>query len=163
MEFLEDNQTYAWAEAHGLAHGDGFNLRLPDLPVATRRPYANGRRSVRENASAQDLIANLGSWDECLVWIRSWGIWPSGEDGPRFYAWRGALGERRSLETAPGHRFDRADTALLTELLALIMENGWDAEVLCSQGGRADRTRARISHDEWYEVLAPSGGGDVAG
>jgi hypothetical protein len=80
-------------------------------------------------------------------------VWPSGEDWPQFYAWRGALGERRSLEKAPGHRFDPGETLLLAALLKVIMENAWDADVLCSVRGRADKLRARISHDEWFELL----------
>jgi hypothetical protein len=92
-------------------------------------------------------------WDECVVWIRNWGIWPSSEDWPRYYAWRGGLGECRSLQVAPGHRFELAEQDLLTELVARIMENGWDADVLCSRSGRADRLRGKICHDEWYEIL----------
>jgi len=34
------------------------------------------------------------------------------------------------------------------------MENAWDADILCSREGRATGTRGRISHDEWYEILA---------
>ena len=30
-----------------------------------------------------------------------------------------------------------------------------DADVLCSVRGRADKVRARISHDEWFELLGP--------
>jgi hypothetical protein len=153
MEFLEANQIVQWAEERGLARGDGFEVRLPDLPSLYRREYANGRRSGQERAATDDFIGHLGTWDECVVWIRSWGVWPSGEDWPQFYAWRGAFGERRSVETAPGHRFNRGDGARLAELVTLIMENAWDADVLCSRGGRADGTRGRISHDEWYEIL----------
>ena len=40
-------------------------------------------------------------------------------------------------------------------LLTLVMENAWDADVLCSVRGRADKVRARISHDEWFELLGP--------
>jgi hypothetical protein len=34
------------------------------------------------------------------------------------------------------------------------MENAWDADILCSRDGRADKIRGHISHDEWYELLA---------
>jgi hypothetical protein len=71
MEFLEDNQICAWAEEHGLVRGEGFEVRLPDLPSLYRREYANGRRSGHEQAAAADFIKSLGSWDECLVWIKS--------------------------------------------------------------------------------------------
>jgi hypothetical protein len=36
------------------------------------------------------------------------------------------------------------------------MENAWDADVLCSVRGRADKVRARISHDEWFELCGAS-------
>lgn len=157
MEFLERNQMGEWAEKRGLVCGADFTVNLPELEPHARRTYADGRRSGREADAARDLIAGLGSWDECLVWITGWGVWPSGEDWPKFYGWRGALGERRSLNVAPGHRFDRGDVPLLFELLTLIMENAWDADILCSRHGRADCLRAKISHDEWYQLF----GGDT--
>jgi hypothetical protein len=138
-EFLEDNQICEWAEERGLVRHERFKVQLPDLPSTYRAVYANGRRSGRESAMASELAAGRGSWDECLVWITGWGVWPSGEDWPQFYAWRGALGERRSVEAAPG-----------------LMENAWEAEVICSVHGRADRVRGRISHDQWYELLGSS-------
>ena len=152
MDFLDDNQICKWAEERGLLRGTGFRVQLPELEPQVRKAYADGRRSGREAAVARDLIAGLGSWDECLVWITTWGVWPSGEDWPQFYAWRGALGERRPLDVAPGHRFDSGDLLLLAELIELIMKNAWDADVLCSRNGRADGLRAMISHDEWYQL-----------
>jgi hypothetical protein len=163
MEFLEDNQICEWAEEHGLTRGEGFDVNLPALPSLERRDYANGRRSGHERAAAEDLVKTLGAWDECLVWVKSWGVWPSGEDWPRFYAWRGALGERRSLEVTPGHRLVRDEAVLLAQLVTLIMENAWDAEILCSRNGRATDTRGKISHDEWYEVLQSANQGNAAG
>jgi hypothetical protein len=79
------------------------------------------------------------------------------EDWPEFYAWRGALGERRSLDVAPGHRLNFGESSLLVQLLALIMKNAWDADILCSRSGRADQLRTKISHDEWYQVLGSGG------
>jgi hypothetical protein len=63
-------------------------------------------------------------------------VWPSSEDWPAFYAWRGALGERRSLEKAPAHRFVSGEVELLGELLTLAMENAWDADVARWTAGR---------------------------
>ena len=153
VEFLEDNQICAWAEANRLVCGDSFEVLLPDLPSVCRQLYANGRRSGHETAAADDLVTRLGSWDECLVLITLWGVWASSEDWPKFYEWRGARDERRSLQVAPGHRFDEGERILLTELITLIMENGWDADILCSRSGRADKVRGKISHDEWYEIM----------
>lgn len=158
MEFLEDNQICEWAAERGLERGEGFDVLLPDLASGGRNLYARGGRSGREREVAVELVRSLAPSDEWLVWIRHWGVWPSSEDWPHFYAWRGRLGERRSLEQAPGHRFDSGESELLAELLTLIMENAWDADILCARSGRADGLRGRISHDEWYEVLdAPRG------
>src|SRR5438477_8829874 len=109
MEFLEQNQICEWAERHGLHCGPRHTVELPHLPSSGPCEYARGRRSGRERAAADDLIGQLGSWDECIVQITLWSVWRSSEDWPRFYNWRGSLGERRSLDTAPGHRFGRAE------------------------------------------------------
>lgn len=102
--------------------------------------YAHGRRSGLEAAAARDLVAALGTWDECLVWITLWGVWGSGEDWPEYYAWRGSLGERRSLDVAPGHRFDRDEVALLTQLLELVW---FDADPVGRARRRTRRGRRR--------------------
>ena len=153
MEFLEDNQICAWGAERGLQRGDGLAIQLPELDPHPPKVYAHGRRSGLEAEAARDIVFSLGMWDECLVWVTLWGVWPSGEDWPEFYAWRGSLGECRSINIAPGHRFDYGERPLLTQLLELVMKNAWDADILCSRSGRADQLRAKISHDEWYQIL----------
>lgn len=152
MEALEDNQIAEWAERFGLVTGEHFTVELPDLPEAYQATYACGQRSGQERDAANELVQRLGSWDECLVWVRLWGVWASGEDWPKFYAWRGRHGERRSLYVAPAHRFEPHERDLLVELVTLVMENAWDADVLCVSDERADRILGRISHDEWFAI-----------
>ena len=153
MEFVEITRISEWAELHSLVTGDEFNVQLPALPSNFSSTYAEGGRSGREEASAKELINRLGSWDECLVWITGWGVWPSSEDWPKFYAWRGSFGERRSLNETPGHLFKPRENQVLEQLLTIVMENGWDANILCSVDRRADKILGRISHDEWFEVF----------
>src|SRR5262245_21914760 len=100
MRFLEINEICEWARERGLAVGDGFSVQVPALPSAYRATYANGTRSGNESDAAIQFVNHLGAWQACVVWIREWGVWPSGEDWPKFYAWRGARGERRSLDKA---------------------------------------------------------------
>ena len=114
--------------------------------------YAEGERSGREPAVAAAAVRALGAWDECLAWLTGWGVWASGEDWPRFYAWRGAHGERRSLEAAPGHLFAAGEAAELEGLLTHILENGWDATLLPARGGAPTDRRVVASHDEWIDV-----------
>ncbi len=152
MECLEHNQICEWVTERGLIVDDAGSVQLPELPSRAHGVYAHGSRSGLEQASAQELIRHLGQWAECVVWIREWGIWGSGEDWPKFYAWRGAREERRSLEKAPGHRFEARELPVLGELLGLVMENAWDADILCAANGKAN-VRGHISHDEWFEVF----------
>jgi hypothetical protein len=153
MEFLEKNQICEWSEQRGLLVGDDFAVQLPQLEPHPPKAYAHGQQSGFDGAAARTLITNLGKWDECLVWITLWGVWPTGEDWPEFYAWRGSLGERRALNVSPGHRFDYSETSLAAQLAELVMKNAWDADILCSRNGRADGVRGKISHDEWYQVF----------
>ena len=155
MEFFELNQICEWCAERSLLRGSGFDVVLPDSQAQHRQAYAHGRRSGEENAAARQLTVGLGAWDECLVWVRAWGIWPSGEDWPKYYAWRGAVGERRALDVAPGHLFKFAEMGPLVELVTLVMENAWDTVVLCSRHGHADGLRAEISHDEWFQFRGP--------
>jgi hypothetical protein len=138
VEFLELIQIRAWAKEHGLECG----------------PNSEVRRTGHERAASGEFVARLGHWDECLVWVKEWGVFPSGEDWPAFYSWRGAQNERRSLDKAPGHRFVRDEIEKLTQLVTLIMENAWDADVLCSRAGNANRLWGTISHNEICEIFA---------
>jgi hypothetical protein len=153
MDFLDHTLIWDWCREHGVGlEGDRTLAEDPTLSERARVFYAEGQRSGREPAFAAAVVRALGAWDQCLVWLTEWGVWASGEDWPRFYAWRGALGERRSLEAAPGHLFRGEEAPELEELLTQIMENGWDATLLPSHGGAATDRRVVISHDEWVDV-----------
>lgn len=160
MDVLDHTLIWDWCRANGVPlAGEDANppapIRLADDPTLDQRArvfYAEGERSGREPAVAAAAVRALGAWDECLVWVTEWGVWPSGEDWPQFYAWRGAHGEPRSLEAAPGHLFRATESPDLQEMLTRVMENGWDATVLPSRGGVAADRRVVISHDEWIDV-----------
>ena len=153
MRFFEINEIWQWCVERGIVLEEG--ARPADDPLLDHRGrwlYATGERSTREAAVAADCVRALGTWDECLLWITVVGVWPSGEDWPAFYAWRGARGEKRSVEVAPGYLFEAREDDLLREVLTQVMENAWDAFVLPASGGARAPLRARISHDEWVEV-----------
>jgi hypothetical protein len=153
MRFIEIIEIEEWCGERGVTLTD--DRALPDDPSLVhgkRATYARGHRSGREWAVAAACVQALGHWDECLVWVRSWGIWPSSEDWPTYYALRGANGERRSLEKAPGHLFTANEQELLATVLTQIMQNGWDAEVLPVHSKSPVTARVHISHDEWLEL-----------
>jgi hypothetical protein len=54
------------------------------------------------------------------------------------------------LSEAPGHMFNASDVSELQMFLALIVEQGWNAELLTAASGTASR-RLFVSHDGWVQ------------
>ena len=160
MDVLDHTLIWEWCREHrvpllGDEDDSRGSITLADDPTLVQRArvmYADGARSGREPAVAAAAVRALGAWDECLVWVTEWGVWPSGEDWPQFYAWRGGHGERRSLAAAPGHCFSAGEAQELETLLRLVLENAWDATALPALGGTATDRRIVASHDEWIDV-----------
>lgn len=155
MKILELPWIWDWCREHGAPlDGDGADLPVPislgDDPA--QRHAVRATLDANTAVAVRQTIDPLGDWDECLVWMTDWGVWPSNEDWPRFYAWRGSHGVRLSLEVAPGHLFTPDDVAGLREMVEQIIEFGWDATLLLAKNGRVTDRRLLISHDEWIEV-----------
>jgi hypothetical protein len=162
MEFLGHTLMWQWCRDHGFPLDEParpIGPRLADDPALIHRDRVVNDvagDSARARALAEKLSAALGVWEECLVWATEWDVWTYEEDWPRYYAWRGRFGERRSLEAASGHVFESADAALLQELLAHVLQCGWDVTVLPSAGGLSTGRRLRTSHDGWVEFQSVS-------
>jgi len=153
MRFLELNEIADWCAEHGIAIDDDWKLvQPPSMKVIEHCVYASGASAGREPAIAGRLLRGLGEWTECLLWVVQWGVWPSTEDWPTYYAARGAHGERRSLQDAPGHLFGPADGEELVQFLAMVLSYAWHTEVLPTVDKRPSSRRLFVSHDEWAEV-----------
>ena len=124
----------------------------PDFVPILRVQYAAGSRSGRELSVARDIVSRLVDWDSCILWIVEWGIWESSEDWPAYYAARGAIGEKRSLQNAPGLLAGPADREELARFFAFAMENGWDAYLIPARAGAGTSQQVFTSHDEWVEL-----------
>jgi hypothetical protein len=158
MRFLQINEVWAWCAEHGV-HLESGDSRPESDPAFTNRKrvqYAAGRRSGREAAFAKACIQTFGEWDECLLWVTLWGVWPSGEDWPRYYDARGRRGMPLSLRDAPGHWFGPGEKSDLLEFLTMVLEFAWDAYILPVHAGSGNGMRVEISHDEWLEVQSAS-------
>ena len=154
MRFLELVQIEEWCDKHGIRLSNRLPTPDPLLSHHARSTYSEGKRSGRELSVAASCVKTLGAWEECLLWVTGWGIWASGEDWPKYYAARGARGERRSLQTAPGHLFEAGESTAMTEFITLVLENAWDAFILPAALGGDMRLRICVSHDEWLEVCS---------
>lgn len=153
MKFLEINEIWEWCGAHGVEIEEGRRpAKVPSLVYNAQELHGVHARTGREPAVASAAIRALGDWDECLLWVVLWGVWPSTEDWPQYYRLRGDHGERRSLRAAPGHLFEVTMRALLVQLFTLTLENGWEAYVLPSRAGEVVGIRVFASHDGWTEI-----------
>jgi hypothetical protein len=149
MEFLEKSQIEEWCIAHGVP----TPLSEADSDVVSRRFFGQAvSPHGQEAAVVAAVLSELGGWDECLLWIQEWGIWPSSENWPAYYAQRGVHGERRSLEVAPGHLALTEDREALTSFLLITLENAWEAYVIPVVAGHSTGRWIHASHDEFAEV-----------
>ena len=155
MQFCSADEVEVWCAERGLPATEARSVRAllyEDGALSRRRlPYTYQQPQTAPALSAE-LVAALAPWDEAVLWVTEWGIWPSSEDWPAYYAARGAHGERRSIDEAPGHVFDSRERDALATFVTLALQNGWDAFVLTARDGRLAAVRLRISHDEWAEV-----------
>ena len=157
MRYLESNEIWEWCADRGMPIASGATVPPPDARLVARPRIEFGVQgpSGRERAVAASCVEALGAWDSCLVWIVLVGVWPSSEDWPAYYARRGARGERRALDVAPGHLYTVAEATLLIDDLAQLMAFGWEAYVLpAATVGDAPTRRVFISHDGWLRVDA---------
>ncbi|HEU4882580.1 MAG TPA: hypothetical protein VFT45_10055 [Longimicrobium sp.] len=159
MQILEYPFIWEWCRTHDaeLDDPDDAAPRLRDDPALlhhSRLVFAPRGRSGHEPAVAAAIMDALGGWTECLLWITGWGVWPSSEDWPRYYALRARHGQRLSIDVAPGHLVTPADAGEFSELLLQVLEQGWDAVVLPARDGRVLPLRVAVSHDGWVDVHA---------
>ncbi len=156
MQFLHINECSAWCRDHSASVTDDWRL-VPDATlVHTQRIlFAPSGSLGLEPRVADACLQAFGAWDECLLWITGWEIWPSSENWPAFYAARGAAGELTSLHHKPGHVFRAQEISALRSFLLFPLVNGWDADVLPVHDGRVS-SRLEISHDGWVDLHTQS-------
>ena len=162
MRFIEINEVAEWCRENHIPVSESWHLKDdPSLRFTSRLVHSPDGRSGQEAGVARSCVKALTPWKSCLLWVTGWGIWPSSEDWPQYYAARGRLGEKRSLQEAPGQLFEAGEARLLQEFLTLVLENGWEAQVLPSDAAAAGR-RIHCSHDGWTQLRSRQPGVDLA-
>src|SRR5689334_17159602 len=120
MHFLTDAEARLWCDGHVPLSDRGF----PERPSRASR-YARGPVSS-EVAFCHRIEAALQPRESCLLWVTTWGAWPSSENLHLYYRLRQSYGDRRLLEEAPGHLFLDYESADLVSFLQVGILNGWD-------------------------------------
>lgn len=152
MRFLSRSECAQWAERHQA--GFALDERYPEKPLKDRSltrfeiPTDSGKRV----ALCRFLwrTAAGGNDGDRLLWIADWSIWPSGEHFPLWTRFRQTLGERRSLEEAPGCLCTVEDDDDGLSVLVISCLFLWDCWLLNQTG-----TAIFISHDEIGHISEP--------
>lgn len=145
MWCLSKDESKRWCE--------GFDFVESGLPKIDKFKYRVTAPFAQMPASRLHWLARLAAshlepFDECLLWVTQWEIWPSSENFHLFYRLRESYGERRRLVDAPGHLFLKHENADLATFISLGLWNGWDFYLLPDLGNGA----AFVSHDEVVEL-----------
>ena len=151
MTILTPAECATWCEERGystpphhrsIARGDGYaeyNFRIPKDA---------GARVALCRVLWQALSSDAG---DGLIWISSWGIWPSSEHLPLFNTMRAGFSEHRGLEEASGHAFtaDETDDPLSVLIVSCLFL--WDCSFY-----RTDPGFVVLSHDECGTLVMPA-------
>ena len=154
MKFLDQAGCRSWAQNHSVALSkkgwpeNSAELGLPVLRVGLLKP------AHRSTWFAQYLSVVLPGAAESLLWVRSWGIWPSCENWHLYDRLRRSYNSSQRLEHEPGHLFDASERNDLATYLQLGLIFGWDMSLLA----RPDRARLFISHDEYIDICSKDDG-----
>ena len=144
-----------WCAGRGFTLGANARFQCGEKTgtVQLQRYGRPGARPEGVTQIAGDILAALGRWDECLVWITV-----SGQAGHPTPSSRDPsmsdTTELRSLEAHPGRLFGAAERQHLSELLYWVLETGRDVHVLPARGDRNIGVSLFISHDGWLELHA---------
>jgi len=158
MKILWSNEVSEWYRENNLENyvdPKGINYDEPVLPkfLHKERLEFNTQGNIpKQDIIVEDFISKIPEWIECLVVITQLGVWPSAEDWPRFYSWRGKNGSKFSVNDAPGHLFNFSDISELKELLTQVFEYGWEGYMLFKFNEPNINIAVFISHDGWLEV-----------
>ena len=156
MRITEINEICEWCAEYGLVVEDSFKVNFPSYSHSAKFFYEVDGKPKHSSEAATACLKSFGAWDETLVWITQWGIWPSSEDWPDFYNWRGSQGEKRELHKAPGHFFNFDEAEMLFELVERIINFGWDAQLLVRTNQMIAQKGAFISHDGFITLSSAS-------
>lgn len=150
MRLLTNEECVSWCEGYGYTVVNGEPVRPEAHRYGVQIPYPDEAYAyVGFAAMIEEFIQ---PYSTCLVWVTTWGVWPTSENLHLYHVWRRSHGDHRLLFEAPGHWFLDYERADLITLLHLALLFGWDAHIVPSP----DYASVFISNDEACTVFVGS-------
>jgi hypothetical protein len=144
MKFLSENECHSWIRRQASqaecsfrrpAGGiDAETLSLERLPA--HQVYAIVARGIAWAGAAS-------AGNECLIWVREHGVWPSNERLFLYRALRQCFNDQASVAATPGHLCDPTEREVAEALAFLCVCYGWGFTALWEGGVRA----LNVDHD----------------
>ena len=146
MRTLTPSELEAWCIGQSIELDD---RKVPVHPysgsVAVR--YDLPKDIARLTWFCRFIERSLQPREHCLLWVTSWGVWPTSENWHLYYRLRQSHGDQRLIHEAPGHLFLEFEAADLVSFVEIGLIAGWDMHLIPTIG----YGRAFVSHDEWVE------------
>jgi hypothetical protein len=149
MRCFNKEESRAWCESHGIMIAGSGEPSIASLPARTEQSIV-GLKLCRVVALARLTASIIQPFEECLLWITLWGVWPSSENMLLFDRLRVSYGERRALHECPGHLFLPDEQADLVAFIQIALTSGWNFFLLPSPF----RCGVFVSHDEYIDAYA---------
>jgi hypothetical protein len=126
MNIYDHTEILAWLDKHTLSH-DVINPKhiWPDGSTIYRVPT-----NVEARTHLSKAIAESYENQECLLWVRLTGVWPSCENEFLFNLLRRQLGEERPIYEAPFHVFGVNEKDFFESFTSLCLYYMWDFEII---------------------------------
>lgn len=147
MRIVDKTEAMEWLSLRGITDSEGRIAKSLFPRQATR--YIE-KDSGAKTGFARVLASHFSEFDESMLWIDEWGIWPTSENHDLFNGYRQSLGETRPVRDRPAHICTPTDEAAVFSLLSMVLYFVWGAVLAASSG----EVVVRISHDEWVDVYA---------
>lgn len=146
MWYLTEEESRFWSRDHGFALDDAGRPAIDGGEVSAKSSLS-GIKFPKLYWLSNRIASYLEPFDECLLWVTLWGVWPSSENLHLYYRLRHTYGERRQLADSPGHLFLRHENADLATFIFLAVLFGWYFFLLTSPHYHG----AFASHDEYLQ------------
>ncbi len=147
MKTLTSTEATDWCKDRGVylsAHGRPIHDEDSEKKCRFDIAHEDASRSFWISKYVE---ASIRPWNRCLLWVNSWGIWPSAENWHMYYRLRQTYGDYRLLDETPGHLFFEYETSDLVTFFQIAILSGWDASLITSE----DYVRAFVSHHQQIE------------
>jgi hypothetical protein len=110
------------------------------------------RQAAHEIHIARKITEWINPYDECILWIREYGIWPSHENWFLYERLRSSYGDTAKIAEAPLHVFYSTESNDLTTFLELALRFGWGGDIIYKPKIKPTPLYLRFNHHGWFFV-----------